>query len=148
VKLFGGVTIDHSREAGAHWVDEHQVGLGEQRERVVNQLARRADGVAKGVALHHARANSAQMQPHRRRARPTVEDKHHRALGGVFHTIERVRNRKHLRPRFVPLALAVFVGFFAQRGGAGQYGVGGLLACNADAVARFAALVLRGRVGR
>ena len=69
--------------AGVRRVDEDEVEVFEPAVRVVGHGIGRG-GHAAVVRHHHAlRAEGAQVQPDRRRARPAVEGKAHRPAGGV-----------------------------------------------------------------
>ena len=61
-------------EPGARRVDEHQVAGIEQALVVVDDLIRRGRGMRSSAVDDAPRAERAHVQPHRRRARPAVEE--------------------------------------------------------------------------
>ena len=84
------------RVAGVRRVDEDQVEVLEPGVRVVAHRVGRQRHRAVVVDLHPLRAERAEVQPHRGRARPAVEGEADRAPARLG-ALERIRRREHRR---------------------------------------------------
>ena len=96
-----GLVLDDAAEAGAHRIDEHEVGEREPRLLVLHEARRHRRQRAVGRERDPRRPDGTHVQIRRRRPRSTVEDEGHRP---VAISLRDVRNREDLRRR--PLLLA------------------------------------------
>ena len=114
--LLGLHLAQHLAVAGPDRIDEHQIGLVERAERIVDDGIG-ADAGAGAVARHYdaARAEGAHMQPQRGGTGTAVEQERHRALGRIAGAVADIGEGEQAGAR-----LAVGIG---QMGFAGRDGV-------------------------
>ncbi len=98
-KIFSGqLRLHGAAVASAHRIDEHQVGLVEPGILIVGNGIGRRWHEAFRLHLHDTWSDRAHVQPHRSRARTTIEAEHERPLRMIPTAllVERVGDKKYI----------------------------------------------------
>ena len=144
VPFLGFLAFHGTAVPSADRVDKDQVGLFEQRVFVFRQFEGRRWQVAVILQDYAARAEQSQVQPHRRRARTTVEGKGDGAFRLFIHVVLGIGDKEDLCPRLPGFELLLAVGnLLLHHDRSGEDGVLELFSANGDRVFGLDQLIYR-----